>query len=263
MTQLSLTHPFFDDKAIRYGFFTRHGGVSSGNYASLNGGLGSNDDPANVLKNRQLAAASIGGEDDSLCGLYQIHSGDAYFADNTPLRGDALVTNQTGITCVILTADCAPVLFADTQNNVIAAAHAGWRGAARGIIPNTIALMLDCGASLRHIKAVIGPSIQQKSYQVGDDLRSEVLSASPNIFPNASTHFTPDDNAPHHWHFDLSGYILSQLRSLGIAADRLLDDSYSDDRFFSHRRATHLALPDTGRQPDTGRMMSMIRLTPK
>ena len=251
MEPLFLTHPLLELPGVAHGFFTREGGVSSGDYHSLNGGLGSKDDLKDVEANREIAVKALGGSGDEIRGLYQVHSGNALLANDIEARpeGDALVTNKSNLTLTILTADCAPILFADSEAGVIGAAHAGWRGAVRQIVPNTIALMEKIGASPKNIKAVIGPTIQQGSYQVGSDLRDEVLTASP----WAEGYFAPDPK-PNHYRFDLPNYILLQLERLNIEAAAMPDDTYSDARFFSHRRACH------SENPKTGRLINMIRL---
>ncbi len=246
-----LTHDLLDNANIAHGFFTRDGGISQNEYNSLNCGFGSNDDHDNIRKNRHIAAAAIGGSDDKICGLYQVHSNLCHIADpitdNRP-KGDGIVTNQKGITLAILTADCVPILFADHDAGIIGAAHAGWRGAIRGIVTTTLGKMKTLGASSENIKAVIGPAIQQKSYQVGQDLRDEVLIETP----DAEKHFKDDSDGK--WLFNLPGYVGDQLKSSNINYDIITADTYSDQRFFSHRRNTH----EDG--PDTGRLVSMIRL---
>lgn len=247
-----ITDPLLDLPNIAHGFFTRHGGVSKGLYDSLNGGLGSDDNLDHALENRRLAASALGGGDDRICGLYQIHSNICHMADpekDTRPQGDAIITTEKAVTCVILTADCVPVLLADPKAGMIGAAHAGWRGAQAGIIASTISAMTKAGALRQNLVAVVGPAIQQASYQVGDDLRDDVLKASP----DAEGYFIKDGER---WRFDLPSYVLGQLKAEGITSSKLPHDTYTDDRFFSHRRATH---ENTG---DTGRLMAMIRLTP-
>ncbi|MGB1036764.1 MAG: polyphenol oxidase family protein, partial [Candidatus Puniceispirillales bacterium] len=169
-----LIYEDFQPAHLRYGFFTRHGGVSSGCYDSLNGGFGSDDDNSLISQNRQRAAAALGFSPDQICSLYQIHSSRVIMVTkplSEPVEADALVTNTPGLGLLILTADCVPVVFADTANGIIGAAHAGWRGVVTGILSETVKTMCDMGASRDHITAVIGPAIQQQSYQVGSDLR--------------------------------------------------------------------------------------------
>ena len=247
-----LTHPILDLPGIRHGFFTRYGGVSAGVYESLNGGLGSKDEISLVNENRSRAAAAIGGEPETVMGLYQIHSAIALTTrpgDEQRREGDALVTNCNGLTLTILTADCVPVVFADAKNGVIGAAHAGWRGATLGIIANTVSALRELGAEDSQIRAVIGPAIQQHSYQVGDDLLNEVLAAT-----SWAETFFKNDTEDGRYLFDLPGYVREQLNRLGIESAALAEDTYSDEKFFSHRRATHQHLPDTGR------LTTMIRI---
>ena len=247
-----LRHELLDDARLAHGFFTRHGGVSGGSYASLNGGIGSGDEPATVESNRALAASALGGGASDIHGLYQKHSAIAVETGDGPRQeGDALVCNRPGPVLTILTADCAPVLLADTEAGVVAAAHAGWRGAVAGIIRTAIEAMARLGAEPGRMKAVVGPCIQQASYQVGPDLKEAVLAASP----GAEGFFVPDPE-PERFRFNLPGYVLSQLTEAGVEAAAMTEDTYSDDRFFSHRRACH------DNAPDSGRLMSMIRLLP-
>ena len=247
-----LRHGLLDDARVAHGFFTRHGGTSEGGYATLNGGLGSGDDPGRVDRNRALAAAALGAGAPDIHGLHQKHSAVAVEAGDGPgQEGDAIVCNRPGPVLTILTADCAPVLLADTEAGVVAAAHAGWRGAAAGIVQSAIGAMARLGADPGRTRAVVGPCIQQASYQVGPDLKEAVLAASP----GAGGFFAPDPE-PGHFRFDLPRYVLSQLEEAGVEAAAMAEDTYSDDRFFSHRRACH------GSAPDNGRLMSMIRLLP-
>ena len=245
-----LRHQLLDDERLRHGFFTRHGGVSEGVYESLNGGVGSGDEAPKVEENRERAARELDGAASDIHGLYQIHSAAAVEVGDDPRQeGDALVCGRPGPILSILTADCAPVLLADADAGVVAAAHAGWRGAVAGIIPATLEAMDRLGAEAGRIRAVVGPAIQQSSYQVGDEVREAVLAASP----DADTCFAPDPD-PERFRFDLPGYVLGQLKSAGVEAAAMAEDTYSDDRFFSHRRACHRE------EPDSGRLMSMIRL---
>jgi YfiH family protein len=157
---------------INHAFFTREGGVSEGIYASLNGGIGSNDHPDRVAENRARMACGVGVHRDRLLTAYQVHSPDVVIVaapwtpDRRP-RADALVTKEPGLGIAITTADCGPILFADERAGVVAAAHAGWRGAAGGVIEATIAAMERCGADRARVVAALGPMIRQQSYEVG------------------------------------------------------------------------------------------------
>src|SRR5713226_2460757 len=159
---------------IRHAFFTREGGVSKGIYASLNGGIGSHDEPGHVAENRARMAASLGVRPDQLLTAYQIHSPDVVIIDrpwaaHQRPRADALVTKRPGLAIAVTTADCGPVLLADETAGVVGAAHAGWRGAANGVLEATIAAMEECGADRERIVAALGPMIRQSSYEVGPE----------------------------------------------------------------------------------------------
>ena len=225
--------------AMPHGFFTRAGGVSTGPYASLNASTSGGDDPAAVATNRKRAARAIGRDPDGLLGLSQVHGSDVAIVTEPwrpgeGPRSDAMVTARRDVTLGIVTADCAPVLFADTGAGVIGAAHAGWRGAAAGVIEATIDAMLSLGADRARITAAIGPCIQQASYEVGDDLRKAVLAEG-----DATARFLPG-RAADRWWFDLSGYCADRLASAGIADVQVVPaDTFAEpDRFFSHRRRT-------------------------
>src|SRR5579864_5041752 len=169
---------------IRHGFFTRHGGVSGGLYASLNGGVGSNDDRALVAENRARMAAAVGVEPSRFLTCYQIHSPAVVVAE-TPWRpearpqADAIVTRMRALAIGVTTADCGPVLLADPRAGVIGAAHAGWRGALTGVLEATIAAMERLGAAPGQIRAAIGPMIRQESYEVGPDLVARFRAEDP------------------------------------------------------------------------------------
>ncbi|MDC1157012.1 peptidoglycan editing factor PgeF [Alphaproteobacteria bacterium] len=238
---------------IRHGFFTANGGVSTGFYQSLNCGFGSNDDPALIAENRRRVANSLGFQPDQVFGLRQTHSARVVTIDSTSdasidarADADALVTNNSGYALAILTADCVPVLFAAPEMGVIGAAHAGWRGAVDGVLEATIAMMAKQGITPDQIEAVIGPAIQQANYQVGDDLRHAVLATHD----DAEVFFDPDQDKDRKYRFDLSGFVQSRLRKAGL--DKVTDlgiDTYGESSgLFSHRHATHAALPDSGRQ---------------
>ncbi|WP_167954412.1 peptidoglycan editing factor PgeF [Sphingomonas jejuensis] len=242
--------------SVPHGFLGREGGVSTGLVAGLNVGLGTADDPAAVAENRRRAVAAVmpGAR---LVTLYQVHSADAVvvdapFADDARPRADALVTDRPGLLLGILTADCAPVLLADVEAGVVGAAHAGWRGAAGGVVEATVARMVSLGARPDRIAAAIGPAIAQPSYEVDDAFRANLLA----IGHDADRFFAPGA-APRRFQFDLEAYVAARLRAAGVGRiDALSTDTYSDPaRFFSFRRATH------GAEPDYGRQIALIGLT--
>ena len=234
---------------IRHGFFTRQGGVSKGMYGSLNCGLGSRDDAESVRQNRALVAETLGVPAGRLLTLYQIHSARAVIVDK-PWNGeaaeaDALVTRTPGLAIGTLTADCAPILLCDPQARVIAAAHAGWRGALSGIAEATMAAMEKLGAKRERVVAVIGPSISQRAYEVGSDYVDRFLAEEP-----ASETFFMTDESSGEPHFDLSGYVAERLSRAGVGSvsDLGLCTYCDETRLFSYRRSQHHGEEDYGRQ---------------
>jgi polyphenol oxidase len=224
--------------SVPHGFFTRRGGVSAGPYASLNCSLSSRDSRDAVLQNRTRAARAIDADPAGLVGLTQVHGAEvirvtAPWAAGEGPRADAMVTDRSDIALGIITADCAPILFADAGAGVIGAAHAGWRGAVAGVLEATLAAMVELGA--REIIAVIGPCIHQASYEVGADLRDAVL-ARDVAYAGCFAAGRRDDR----WQFDLPKYCAARLAGAGVAAiDSIGIDTLADEaRFFSYRRCT-------------------------
>ncbi|PXW66858.1 peptidoglycan editing factor PgeF [Methylobacterium sp. B4] len=242
---------------VRHAFFTRQGGVSEGLYASLNGGIGSRDEPARIAENRARMCAQFALPEGNLVSLYQVHSAEVvtveapFPLDERP-KADAMVTRVPGLALGIATADCGPILFADPENRVVGAAHAGWKGALGGVVEATVAAMERLGAGRENIVAVLGPTISQASYEVGEEFverfRSEV--------PEAERFFAP--GRPGHAQFDLPAFILGRLEQAGVGESASLGlCTYADpDRFYSFRRTTHR------NEPDYGRLISAIALTP-
>lgn len=234
---------------IRHAFFTRSGGVSTGLYASLNGGVGSQDDAGKVVENRARMAAALGVEPRRLLTAYQSHSPNVVVAEAPWTTGDrpqadAIVTRMRALAIGVTTADCGPVLLADPRTGVIGAAHAGWRGALTGVVEATVAAMERLGAARGQIRAAIGPMIRQTNYEVGPDLVARFRAEDP----AASRFFAPAKREAHAM-FDLAGYIAARLKRAGITA---VEDTglctYADPRrFFSYRRTTHHAEADYGR----------------
>jgi YfiH family protein len=241
---------------VPHGFFTRRGGVSTGPFASLNCSVSSPDDPAAVLANRARAARSLGVDPACLLGLTQVH-GDQVVTVTEPwlpgqgAKADAMVADRPGVGLAIVTADCAPVLFADASRGVVGAAHAGWRGAVLGVLEATVAAMAALGASPARIVAAIGPCIAQPSYEVGADLRDSVVAHAA----SDAAFFAPGQRADR-WQFDLAGYCAARLRAAGVGEVILtgIDTLTNEDRFFSHRRRT---LTKSG---PIGHQISVIRL---
>jgi polyphenol oxidase len=245
--------PFLRAKALIsdaavHGFFGRRGGVSTGIYEGLNCGPGSHDHPANVTANRAKAAAALGVAPERLVTLYQHHSPDAVTVTrpwnraDAP-RADAMVTREPGIALGILTADCAPVLFADARARVAGAAHAGWKGALAGILESAILAMEELGARRSAIRAAIGPCISQANYEVGPEFRARFLGAD-----GENTRFFIPSARPEHWLFDLPGYAAARLAAAGVSAEISGACTYADETAcFSFRRSTHRNEGDYGR----------------
>jgi YfiH family protein len=234
---------------IRHAFFTRAGGVSDGIYASLNGGIGSNDAPEHVRENRARMADALGVGPERLLSLYQIHSPSIVVADkawtgDARPRADGMVTKVPGLALGISTADCGPVLFADADARVIGAAHAGWRGALTGVLEATIAAMEALGAQRGRIVAALGPMISQPNYEVGSDLLDRFRTED-----SASERFFKPAERTGHAMFDLPGFITARLTRAGISQiDHLGLCTYADsERFYSYRRTTHRGETDYGR----------------
>lgn len=246
-----LTSPLLG--GVTHGFFTRRGGASSGIFEGLNCGGGSSDQSEIVAMNRDRVADAMGVSPDRLITVHQVHSATAVILDAPPVdrpRADAIVTTTPGLALAILTADCQPVLFADREAGVIGAAHAGWRGARDGVLEATVDAMEAAGAQRGEIHAVIGPTISQPSYEVGQEFFERFLDEDPGngrFFVNG---------ADRKYLFDLPAYGLARLRAAGVAAaDWTRHCTYADPlRFYSYRRATHRG------EADYGRLISAIRL---
>ncbi len=258
--------PFETDKLlfgvqeISHGFFGRNGGCSNGVFSSLNVSFSTQDERANVKRNRAIAMNSLGLKDKNLVTMSQVHSnrvveiGPGFDPDEHP-EADGMVTRQSGIALGVLAADCTPVLFADPKAKIIAACHAGWRGALAGIVGNTVKAMVQMGADPKNIIAAIGPTIWPQNYQVGHQFTEEFLKLHPGgeryiVFPNNSAN---KDSASEH--FDLPGFVLDQLRIAGIKNPSQAGScTYQHpELYFSHRFATH-------QNGQTGRQIAIIAL---
>ena len=235
--------------AVTHGFFTREGGVSQGIYAGLNGGPGSRDDAAALAENRRRIMDHLGAG--HLLSLHQVHSAEvvrveAPWEADRP-RADAMVTDRPGIALGILTADCAPVLFADAQAGVVGAAHAGWKGALAGVLEATVEAMQGLGAERDRIAAAIGPTISQRAYEVGPEFVERFV----DVDADNARFFAGGPGGPSgdRAMFDLPGYCLSRLAAAGIGAAEWTGHCTCSDpaRFYSYRRACHAGEEDYGR----------------
>lgn len=242
--------------SVTHGFFMRTGGVSQGVFSSLNGKLGLADDPLFVRENRRRVNAALGVKDNVFVACDQIHSTEvipvaaAWDSLHEP-PADAMVTRKRGVTLGILTADCAPILFADGAAGVIGAAHAGWRGALGGVIENTLEAMERFGAQRSAIKAAVGPCIWQESYEVGADFKLPFLTQC-----DANEKFFKPAQRAGHFLFDLPAYVAARLHEAGLeSVEGSPADTFADEgRFFSYRRET------LGIEANAGRQMAAIAL---
>ena len=234
---------------IRHAFFTRSGGVSEGVYASLNGGIGSNDAPDKVKENRARMAAGLGVGLERFLTPYQIHSPDVVVADGTWTqetrpRADAVVTREPKLAVGVSTADCGPLLFADADAGVVGAAHAGWRGAFTGVIEATVVAMEKLGASRKHVVVALGPTIRQPNYEVGPEFVERFVAADM----DNERFFAPSQREGHAM-FDLTGYIADRVLRADVGGfEDLGHCTYADpERFYSYRRMAQRGEPDYGR----------------
>ncbi len=237
-----------DVPGFRHGFFTRHGGVSGGIYAGLNASLASGDDRGDVEKNRRLITEDLGVSAEMLACPWQVHSARAVFIEG-PISGerpkaDALVTATPGLAVGVLTADCGPVLLMEPEAGIVAAAHAGWQGALAGILEATVETMEAAGARRERIRAQLGPTISQSSYEVGPEFVERFLATDPRY----DRYFVESARAGHAL-FDLPRFILARLAAAGITAERVEACTYREEEsYFSYRRSTHRGESDYGRQ---------------
>ncbi len=238
---------------LRHGFFTRKGGASSGVFAGLNCGQGSSDQSEIVRINRERVAEALRVPSEALVTVHQVHSADVVVVE-APLdprpRADAMVSATPGLALAVLSADCLPVLMADHEAGVIGAAHAGWRGALGGVLEATLDAMEGLGAERARIRAVIGPAISQRAYEVGPEFFETFEAEDPE-----SLRFFANGEGDRYL-FDLPGYGLHRIRAAGTGeAEWIRHCTFCDpDRFYSYRRACR-----TG-EADYGRLISAIRL---
>jgi hypothetical protein len=230
---------------ITAGFSTRHGGASAAPYASFNLGLHTDDDPDAVRENRARLAAAFGTTPDRLATAGQIHGTTVRTVDasgHVP-DCDGLVTATLGLVLCISAADCAAVLLADAEARVIGACHAGWRGAAGGVVGTTAAQMADLGARAERIRAYVSPCISAERFEVGPEVAAQFDEA---VVLHPSQQAKP--------HVDLKAAIVRQLTEAGVSASHIDVSPHctmtETDTFFSHR----------GENGTTGRMMGCIAL---
>lgn len=258
MTETALpviTSSLLSKAGLRHAFFTRVGGVSSGLYASLNVGSGSADAPQDVIENRRRAAAHFGLPAEALNTCHQVHSARAEIAErpwgSTRPESDGVVTSTAGLICGALAADCAPILLADPDAGVVAAAHAGWKGALTGIVDDTVAKMVSLGARRERLLAAVGPCIGKASYEVGLEFLERFIEADRDSAAFFSSGATSEKRQ-----FNLPAFVLARLAAAGVEhAEWVERDTCAEaEHFFSNRRAFQRG------EADYGRLLSAIVL---
>jgi len=237
-----------DIAGVQHGFFTRLGGYSQGIYASLNTGLGADEDNAVILKNRKIVTEALAARE--VVTPYQYHSSVVLSVDQAwdwrlPPKADGLVTRQKGLAIAVNTADCTPVIFADVKGGVVGIAHAGWKGTVGGVLEETVAAMVALGSETGDIVAAIGPTISQQNYEVGPEFVEQFVADNPE-----SKKFFVASERDGHAMFDLPGCVQERLRRCNLKQiENLALCTYGDEeKFYSYRRMTHRGEADYGRQ---------------
>ncbi len=234
-------------KNLKHGFFNSVGGQSKDIYKSLNCGPGSKDNKKNIKKNLQIVKKKISKKAKNIFLVHQIHSNKFIFIDKNydnkdKPKADAIITNRKNLPIAVLTADCAPILIYDDKMKMIAAIHAGWKGAFKGIIAKVIKFMIKKGCKSENITAAIGPSISQKNYEVKKDFKMKFIQKNKKNY----IFFKDKKNK---LYFDLTKYIYTSLKTIKIKnIDILKIDTFNKkNKFFSARRALELNHDDYGR----------------
>jgi len=241
-------------KIIKHGFFNRRGGTSQGIYESLNCGLSSHDKKRNVINNLKIVCKKIGITYKKLVLLNQTHSNKFYFIQkghnfNKKIKADSLITNVKNIAIGVLTADCVPILIYDKNKDIISAIHAGWKGAYKGIINNTINFFIKNGSNVKNLIAIIGPCISEKNYEVKKNFKDKFI--KKNIINKKFFKIRKNKT-----YFCLNKYVYSQLRNLGVKNLEVINKDTFDikNNFFSARRALK------NKENDYGRNISIIMI---
>ena len=241
-------------KGINHAFFNKLGGASTGIFKSLNCGQGSSDKKKNILKNVEIVAKKIKTKSKEIVLLNQVHSNKFHYISrnskfNFRFKGDALITNKKKIPIAVLTADCAPILIYDEKKEMIAAIHAGWKGAYKDIVKKVIKFMIKKGCSPKNITAAIGPCISSYNYEVRENLIKKFIKKDKKNF----VFFKKKKNKNY---FSLNKYIHFQLKSLDIKKIDIIDkDTFNaKNNFFSARRSI------SHNENDYGRNISIIMI---
>jgi len=235
-------------KKISHGFFDKIGGKSRGVYKSLNCGLGSNDKRNRIKKNLKIVKDRISKKSKNIFLVHQVHSnkfifiGKSFKFNKKKIKADAIITDQKKTPIAVLTADCVPILLYDNKKDIVAAIHAGWKGAFKGIVNNVINFMLKKGCKKQNIVAAIGPCINQTNYSVKEDFKKKFIKKNKNnkIFFSYKKKTI---------YFDLPNYVKSQLKLNKISNIDMknIDTFVKKNNFFSARRALKYKHDDYGR----------------
>ena len=244
-----IQHPILTCEKISYGFFSRLGGFSTKPYKSLNCSFNNNDNKNNVIKNINIVKEDLNLK--KIIKLNQIHSSEVVIIERLNnisdfYNVDSIVTKIPSIGLSILGADCAPILFYDKIEKIIAACHAGWRGAVDNIVEKTIQKMESMVAKRNQISAVIGPAIQKKSYEIGQEVVDIIQNCS--FFSNKIPILSHEINDK--YLFNLPLFLQQCLKNAEIVNIGNVElDTYTNPHlFFSHRRSSHKNMNETGRQ---------------
>ena len=234
-------------KNLKHGFFNRNGGKSKNIYKSLNCGPGSKDLPSNVKKNLEIVKKKISKSASDIFLLNQIHSNKFIFINKNYKikirpKADAVITNQKKLPIAVLTADCVPILIYDNKKKIIAAIHAGWKGAYKNIIGKVLKFMIKIGSRPKNIIASIGPSISVRNYEVQEDFKRKFMKKNKK---NVRYFKRYNDKL----YFDLPNYVYSSLLENKIKKIETIkvDTFDKKNNFFSARRALSLNHNDYGR----------------
>ena len=243
---------------IKHGFFNKKGGVSKGIYQSLNCGPGSNDNKRAVNKNLDIVRKKINKKTNKIYLVKQIHSNKLVFIDKSQnkkirkVEADAIITNKNNLPIGVLTADCVPILISDKKNSIIAAIHAGWKGAYKDIIGKVIKFIVNKGYKPSELIAAVGPCISQNNYEVKYDFKKKFLKKN---YKNKIFFKIIKDKI----YFNLRNFVKNSIKHSGINnIDVLNKDTFNiKNNYFSARRAIHL------KENDYGRNISLIMINSK
>ena len=237
---------------INHGFFNKDNGVSKGIYKSLNCGVGSKDKKTDIQKNLKIVRKKISNKSEEIFLVKQIHGNKFLFLrknlniKNRSVSADAIITEKKNLPIAVLTADCVPILIFDKKKKMIAAIHAGWRGAYKGIIQKVIKFMFNQGCDQKNMIVAIGPCISMSNYEVKKQFKDKFIKKDEKniqFFKNNKNKI----------YFDLQKYVKKQVKLNKIKNIDLINvDTFNiKNNFFSARRSLKLNHNDYGRNIST------------